>query len=40
MWKRGLSAWVQRRYGAGMNSTTTTTGQLRVHPLAPPNILT
>src|SRR5580704_197275 len=40
MWKRGLSAWVQRRYGAGMNSTTTTTGQLRVHPLALPNILT
>ena len=40
MWERGLSAWVQRRYGAGMNSTTTTTGQLRVHPLALPNILT
>ena len=38
---RGLSAWVRRRYGAGMNSTTTTTtGQLRVHPLALPNILT
>src|SRR3984893_9769820 len=41
MWERGLSAWVQRRYGVGMNSTTTTTtGHVRVHPLALPNILT
>ncbi len=38
---RGLSAGPRRRYGAAMNSTTTTTtGRLRMHPLALPNILT
>jgi CDP-diacylglycerol---glycerol-3-phosphate 3-phosphatidyltransferase len=34
-----LSALPPRRYGAAMNSTTTT-GRLRAHPLALPNILT
>ena len=29
-----------RGYGAAMNSTTTTTGRLRAHPLALPNVLT
>jgi cardiolipin synthase (CMP-forming) len=33
----GLPPW---RYGAGMNSTTTTGNRLRVHPLALPNVLT
>ena len=35
-----LSASAPRRYGVGMNSTTTTTSRLRVHPLALPNMLT
>jgi cardiolipin synthase len=35
-----LLAWRRRRYGAHMNSTTTTTGRLRAHPFALPNILT
>src|SRR5271168_3112533 len=37
---KALSASARGRYGAAMNSTTTTTGPLRVHPLALPNILT
>jgi CDP-diacylglycerol---glycerol-3-phosphate 3-phosphatidyltransferase len=41
MRSRGLSVAVQRRYGAAMNSTTTTTpGRLGARPLALPNILT
>jgi cardiolipin synthase len=36
---KALSAVSRRRYGTIMNSTTTT-GRLRVHPLALPNILT
>jgi cardiolipin synthase (CMP-forming) len=35
-----LSALPPRRYGAAMNSTTTTTGRLRARPFALPNILT
>jgi len=35
-----LSTLPPRRYGAAMNSTTTTTGRLRAHPFALPNILT
>ena len=35
-----LSALPARRYGGAMNSTTTTTGRLRAHPFALPNILT
>jgi len=35
-----LSVARDRRYGAAMNSTTTTTGGLRTRPLALPNILT
>jgi cardiolipin synthase len=37
---RALSARASRRYGAAMNSTTTTTSRLRMHPLALPNVLT
>jgi cardiolipin synthase len=37
---RALSARAPRRYGAAMNSTTTTTSRLRMHPLALPNVLT
>src|SRR5271155_6152807 len=37
---KALSASARGRYGDVMNSTTTTTGRLRVHPLALPNILT
>jgi cardiolipin synthase len=37
---KALSASAARRYGVAMNSTTTTTGRLRVHPFALPNILT
>jgi cardiolipin synthase len=37
---KALSALARRRYGATMNSTSTTTGRLRVHPFALPNILT
>jgi cardiolipin synthase (CMP-forming) len=40
MHDEGLSADVLRRYGAAMNSTTTTTGRMRAHSLALPNILT
>jgi len=40
MCSRALLAAVLRDYGAGMNSTTTTTGRLRAHPFALPNILT
>jgi cardiolipin synthase (CMP-forming) len=35
-----LSAWPRRRYGAAMNSTTTTTARLRARPFALPNMLT
>jgi cardiolipin synthase (CMP-forming) len=35
-----LLASPRRRYGADMNSTTTTPGRLRAHPLTLPNILT
>jgi cardiolipin synthase (CMP-forming) len=38
--RKPLSALPRSRYGAAMNSTTTTTGKLRAHPLALPNILT
>ncbi len=38
MQRKALSASARRRYGAAMNSTTT--GRLRVHPLALPNVLT
>jgi cardiolipin synthase len=37
---KALSVSPLRRYGVAMNSTTTSTGRLRVHPLALPNILT
>jgi cardiolipin synthase (CMP-forming) len=37
---RALSALPPRRYVTAMNSTTTTTARLRVHPFALPNILT
>ena len=37
---KALSASARGRYGDVMNSTTTTTRRLRVHPLALPNILT
>ena len=37
---KALSASARRRYGAAMNSTTTTTGGLRAHPFALPNVLT
>jgi len=37
---RPLSAPALRRYAGAMNSTTTTTGRLRAHPLALPNVLT
>ena len=40
MHRGALSGLALRRYGAAMNSTTTTTGRLRAHPLALPNILT
>jgi cardiolipin synthase (CMP-forming) len=40
MQSKALSALARRRYGAAMNSTTTTTGRLRAHPLALPNVLT
>jgi cardiolipin synthase (CMP-forming) len=43
MRREALSRLPPRRYGAGMNSTTTTTppsGRLRARPLALPNILT
>ncbi len=40
MQRKALSASARRRYGAAMNSTTTTTGRLRAHPFALPNILT
>jgi len=40
MQRGALSGLALRRYGAAMNSTTTTTGRLRAHPLALPNILT
>jgi cardiolipin synthase len=36
----GLAAVMRRRYGAAMNSTTTTPGRLRAHPFTLPNILT
>src|SRR5579864_2573963 len=36
----GLAAVMGRRYGAAMNSTTTTPGRLRAHAGALPNILT
>ena len=39
--RRGaLSGPATRRYGTGMNATTTGTGRLRAHPFALPNILT
>jgi len=40
MQRKALSVAARRRYGAAMNSTTTTTGRLRAHPFALPNILT
>jgi cardiolipin synthase len=40
MQRKALSASARRRYGAAMNSTTTTTGGLRAHPFALPNVLT
>ena len=40
MQRKALSASARRRYGAAMNSTTTTTDRLRAHPFALPNILT
>jgi len=40
MQRKALSASARRRYGAAMNSTTTTTGRLRAHPFALPNVLT
>ena len=40
MQRKALSASARRRYGAAMNSTTTTTGRLHAHPFALPNILT
>jgi cardiolipin synthase (CMP-forming) len=41
MHRRGLSALARRRYGAAMNSTTTTTpGRFRTNSLTLPNILT
>ena len=38
MQRKALSASARRRYGAAMNSTTT--GRLRAHPFALPNVLT
>src|SRR5271166_2576792 len=40
MQRKALSALARWRYGAAMNSTTTTTGRLRAHPFALPNVLT
>jgi cardiolipin synthase (CMP-forming) len=40
MRSEALSAAPPRHYGEGMNSTTTTTGRLRAHPFALPNVLT